>query len=247
LATFSRAATKAGFSHFPWDFSLDIREKVTGHLSWYYNLKLLERMKINVQKRDYVGLITFPSQKDPREFVPCKIPNVKEKYVVISAGTSVRRGVKAWAEEKFGDLIILLKEKYDLNPVLVGGKDNVELNDKVIRIVREKDKNRRVDHIENLAGRFGLKDLCQLLERASLFVGVDSGVMHLASSFDIPVVGIFGPTDPFYVGPLNRRSIVVREEMECSPCYLKGCEERACMKRLEVKKVWDACERIINA
>jgi ADP-heptose:LPS heptosyltransferase len=70
--------------------------------------------------------------------------------------------------------------------------------------------------------------------------------MHLASSLDVPVVGIFGPTDPFYVGPQNRRSIVVREEMECAPCYLKGCEERRCMKNLGVKKVLDACEQLLR-
>jgi ADP-heptose:LPS heptosyltransferase len=166
--------------------------------------------------------------------------------VVISPGTSARRRVKAWEEEKFGDLIILLKEEYDLNPILVGGEDNIEVNDKVIQIIKAKDRDKKVNHIENVAGKLGLKDLCYLLKDASLFVGVDSGIMHLASAFDIPVVGIFGPTDPFYVGPLNKKSLVVREEMECSPCYLKGCEDRLCMKKLEVKKVWGACEELLR-
>lgn len=246
LATFSRARIKVGFSNFPWDFSLDIKEDVRGHLSWYYNLKLLERLNINAQKKDYMGLITLPPKKDKKGLNGSKISNLPDKYVVVSPGTSVRRRVKAWEEEKFGDLIIRLKEKYDLTPVLVGGTDNIEVNDKVIKILKEKDKDKKVDHIQNLAGKLGLKDLCYLLKEASLFVGVDSGIMHLASSFDIPVVGIFGPTDPFYVGPLNKKSIVVREEMECSPCYLKGCEDRTCMKKLEVKKVWDACEQLMN-
>ena len=102
-----------------------------------------------------------------------------------------------------------------------------------------------MNHIQNLSGKTNLKELCYLLKEASLFVGVDSGVMHLASSFDIPVVGIFGPTDPFYVGPQNRRSRVVREKMECSPCYLKGCEERPCMKNLDVQRVLEACEELL--
>ena len=67
-----------------------------------------------------------------------------------------------------------------------------------------------------------LTGLCSVIKGASLFVGIDSGVMHMASCLDIPVVGLFGPTDPFYVGPQNKKSIVVREEsMECVPCYLK--------------------------
>jgi lipopolysaccharide heptosyltransferase II len=246
LTTFSGAKVKVGFSYFPWDFSLDIKEKVKGHLSWYYNLKLLETLKIEVQKRDYVGLLTLPAKEDSKALSESKIPDVQGKYVVVSPGTSARRRVKAWEEEKFGDLIILLKEKYDLNPILVGGEDNIEVNDKVIEMVRAKDKDKKVNYIENVAGKLGLKDLCYLLKDASLFVGVDSGIMHLASAFDIPVVGIFGPTDPFYVGPLNKKSMVVREEMECSPCYLKGCEDRTCMKKLEVKKVWDACEELLR-
>jgi ADP-heptose:LPS heptosyltransferase len=154
--------------------------------------------------------------------------------------------MKAWEEEKFVDVIISLKERYDLNPVLVGGVDSKEVNDRIVGILKQNDVHKKVDRIENLAGKMGLKDLCYLMRDADLFVGVDSGIMHLASSFDIPVVGIFGPTDPFYVGPQNRRSRVVREEMECSPCYLKGCEDRTCMKKLEVKKVWDACEQLLS-
>jgi ADP-heptose:LPS heptosyltransferase len=154
--------------------------------------------------------------------------------------------VKTWGEEKFGDLILRLKERHGLNPVLVGGEDSNEVSKKVVEFVREKDDGKNVNQIQNLAGKTNLKELCYLLKESSLFVGVDSGIMHLASSLDIPVVGIFGPTDPFYVGPQNRRSRVVREEMECSPCYSKGCDERPCMKNLEVQRVLEACEELLT-
>jgi ADP-heptose:LPS heptosyltransferase len=139
-----------------------------------------------------------------------------------------------------------LKDKYGLTPVLVGGEDSREVSEKVVEFVRENDKKSGINHIQNLSGKTNLKELCHLLKGATLFVGVDSGVMHLASSFDIPVVGIFGPTDPSYVGPQNRRSKVVREEMECSPCYLRGCEERLCMKNLDVQRVLEACEQLLG-
>jgi ADP-heptose:LPS heptosyltransferase len=247
MAALSGAKVKVGFLNFPWDIGLDIKEKIEGHHSWYNNQKLLKRLGIPVQKTDYVGLLVLPSHRDPSGLEESRIANLPEKYVVISPGTSLRRSLKAWEEKKFGDLIVHLKKRYDLNPVLVGGEDDKEVNEKVIEMIREKDVDKKLNHIDNLAGKVGLKDLCYLLKDATLFVGVDSGIMHLASSLDIPVVGIFGPTDPFYVGPQNRRSRVVREEMECSPCYLRGCEDRTCMKKLEVKKVWDACEQLINS
>ncbi len=240
LTTFSRAGIKAGFEYFPWDFSLDIKEKVEGHRGLYNNLKLLKKLNIDVEKKDYVGLLTLPPRDDSGGV------GRFGRYVVISPGTSIRRRAKAWGEEKFVDVIISLKERYDLNPVLVGGEDSKEVNDKIIDILKQKDVRKKVDHMENLSGKMGLKDLCYLLRDADLFVGVDSGIMHLASSFDIPVVGIFGPTDPFYVGPQGSRSTVAREEMECVPCYLKGCEERVCMEKLEANKVLEACERVLR-
>jgi ADP-heptose:LPS heptosyltransferase len=101
---------------------------------------------------------------------------------------------------------------------------------------KEVDRDHRVEQVFDLSGKISLLDLCYILKDASLFVGVDSGLMHLASALDIPVVGIFGPTDPFYVGPLNTRSAAVREEgLDCMPCYLKGCEERL-NKNLEAER-----------
>ncbi|NIN92175.1 MAG: hypothetical protein GTN76_01525, partial [Candidatus Aenigmarchaeota archaeon] len=63
----------------------------------------------------------------------------QRKYVIISPGTSIRRRVKEWEEEKFAELIILLKESYDLTPVLVGGKDNRELSNAIVNIVKARD------------------------------------------------------------------------------------------------------------
>jgi len=99
----------------------------------------------------------------------------------------------------------------------------------------------------DLTGNTDLRTLCSILKGASLFVGIDSGIMHLASSIDIPVVGLFGPTDPFYVRPQNDRSVVVRmEEMECVPCYLQQCKHRDCMRNLDVKRVMDACTEVLT-
>ena len=242
LAGLSGARLKAGFSNWPWDLGLDVKEKVEGHHGWYNNAKLLRRMKIDIRKDDYVGLLVLPPRESPEPGGPHP-----EKVVVISPGASLRRRVKAWEEKKFGELIVRLKERYDLHPMIVGGPEDREVIDQVIGFVKEMDRGGTVTSIPNLAGKLSLKDLCYLLKGASLFVGVDSGIMHLASSLDIPVVGIFGPSDPFYVAPQNARSAIVREEgMDCVPCYLKGCEARECMKRIKVEKVFEACERLLN-
>ena len=236
LTALSKARIKVGFSHFPWDLCLDIKDNIEGHNSWYNNAKLLKRLNVNVSKNDYVGLLNPDKNK-------CDL-NLPKRFVIISPGASKRRFTKTWEEEKFAELMLLLKEKHDLTPVLIGGKDNQEYNRTIIECVKERDCGNYID-ILDLTGS-SLRSLCSVIKDARLFVGIDSGFMHLASSLDIPVVGLFGPTDPFYVGPQNKRSIVVREEgMKCVPCYLESCEHRNCMKKLTVNKVLHACEQLL--
>ena len=69
----------------------------------------------------------------------------------------------------------------------------------------------------------------------------------MASAADIPVVALFGPTDPCYVGPQNLHSIVVRKDMKCAPCYLnRSCRDVDCMRDLGAEMVMDACRRLLE-
>ncbi|RLB60175.1 MAG: hypothetical protein DRG80_05680 [Deltaproteobacteria bacterium] len=237
ITALSRAKIKAGFSYFPWDWCLNLKENIEGHNSWYNNAKLLKRLHIPITKTDYVGLLNVNKNK-----VGLNLP---EKFVIISPGTSKRRIAKTWQKEKFAELMLLLKEKYGLSAVLVGGTEDQAYNGEIIRILKKKNREKDIDLLD-LTGKISLGSLCLIIKGASLFVGIDSGVMHMASSLDIPVVGLFGPTDPFYVGPQNKKSIVVRQEsMECVPCYLKNCKHRNCMEKLTVSKAFEACKQLL--
>lgn len=238
ITALSRARIKAGFVHFPWDFSLDVKEIVAGHNCWINNARLLDKLGIHIEKNDYVGLLNVKNSPD-RITLP-------EKYVVISAGASKRRLIKAWDEDKFAELIARLNREYGLKPVLVGAGDTVESNALISRYVSGRVPGQDIE-IVDLAGKLDLRGLYALLARASLFVGIDSGVMHMASAADIPVVALFGPTDPDYVGPRNDQSIVVQEKMQCVPCYLnRSCTEIDCMRQLKAEKVMDACRKLLD-
>ncbi len=237
LTALSKAKIKAGFTTFPWDLCLDIKEKVEGHKSWYNNARLLGRLNVRISKNDYVGLVNVNKNENSL--------SLPEKFAIISPAASRRRQIKTWDQEKFAELIILLKSSLDLNSVLVGSVDNLAYNKAIIEMVKEKEPQKEFQ-VHNLTGKTGLGSLCSIIARARLFVGIDSGIMHLASSIDIPVVGLFGPTDPLYVGPQNARSIVVRnKDMDCMPCNLKHCDHRDCLSRLETNQVLEACRRLL--
>jgi len=232
LACLSGAQVKAGFARFPWDLCLDEKEVIQGHNSWFNNANLLTRLGIPVSRNSYVGLL---SVKDPKP-----VDGLPERYAVISPGASRRRLIKAWEEEKFALLIRQLNDEFDLPSVLVGGQDTRECTASIAWTAG----NAR---IFDLTGTIGLRELYGVLAEADLFVGIDSGVMHMASALDIPVVALFGPTDEFYVGPQNGKSMVVRKGMSCAPCYMRGpCGNRRCMAEITVDMVVEACTKILQ-
>ena len=73
----------------------------------------------------------------------------------------------------------------------------------------------------DLSGRTTLSELAALLRRAHVCVTNDSGSMHLAVALGRPVVSVFGPTDPVWIGPYGRPHAVVRAGVPCAPCYLR--------------------------
>jgi ADP-heptose:LPS heptosyltransferase len=238
LSAFSKAKMKVGFAHFPWDVCLDIKETIDGHNSWHNNAKLLRELNIGVSQNNYIGLLKVDKNRNDH--------NLPKDYAIISPGASQRRQAKTWGKTKFAKLIISLKETFGLSAVLVGSEEDQSHNQIIINRIMEQHPTTDTSVID-LTGHTNLGSLCSIIKEASLFVGIDSGIMHLASSIDIPVVALFGPTDPFYVGPQNNRSIAVSmTEMECVPCYLQTCAHMNCMRNLDVVRVIQACKKVLN-
>jgi ADP-heptose:LPS heptosyltransferase len=73
----------------------------------------------------------------------------------------------------------------------------------------------------NLAGQTALSELAALIQGATICVTNDSGSMHLAVALGRPVVSVFGPTNPVWIGPYGRPYAVVQARVPCSPCYLR--------------------------
>ena len=86
--------------------------------------------------------------------------------------------------------------------------------------------------------------LLSLLKRTDLYIGGDTGVMHLAAFAGVPVVAIFGPTDHLVNGPFGDGHTIIRKELPCSPCRDKGCKSLECLREISVD---DVCKAVISA
>ena len=101
----------------------------------------------------------------------------------------------------------------------------------------------------DIAGETTLTELAALVRRSSICVTNDSGPMHLAVALGRPVVSVFGPTDPVWIGPYGRDDAVLRAGIPCSPCYLRALSrcryEHACMTEVSAEAVIAHMERML--
>ncbi len=103
--------------------------------------------------------------------------------------------------------------------------------------------------VVNLAGLTTLSELAAIVRRAAICITNDSGPMHLAVALDRPVVSVFGPTDPLWIGPYLRPGAVLSASLACSPCYLRQLSrcphQHACMRGISSESVIDRIETVL--
>jgi heptosyltransferase I len=157
---------------------------------------------------------------------------LSEDYAVMVPGA--RWKTKRWPPEKFGKLASLLPIK----TLIVGGRGDKSIAKEILASPSSKSIS--------LVGRTDLKGLIEIIRGARFIVSNDSGPMHIAAALGIPVFAIFGPTDPVRTGPYGRGHIVIREEVSCSPCFKKKCDDMKCMRNLSVEKVYEVIKEKIG-
>ena len=164
---------------------------------------------------------------------------------LVCIATSSEWPTKCWPVEKFIHLCKLLNETYsDLQILLIGATKDWGLNEQ-IRL------QANAQNIMNLAGKTQIQDLRFLLPKCSLMISGDSGPMHIASSFNIPTVVLFGPTSSSMgFTPLCDRHQIVELELPCRPCSKHGTKtcplkHFKCMKELDPRVVLKACKELL--
>lgn len=94
----------------------------------------------------------------------------------------------------------------------------------------------------SLVGRLNLAELAVALRRSAMFVGPDSGPMHLAAASGTPIVALFGPTAPANFAPWAAKAVLVEKDLDCRPCRQRRCVHKnfPCMRDITVDEVMTA-------
>jgi heptosyltransferase-2 len=161
-----------------------------------------------------------------------------DKIIGINPGATYGPA-KQWPLDRYARLADRIQAFAGVRVIIFGGPADKSLGQKISQRMR----HRPVD----LSGKTSLGEAMALIERCNLFITNDSGLMHVAAALDVPLVAVFGSTNPAATGPLGSNSKVVQAAVPCSPCLKSECPEGhlKCMDQIDVDLVFDSVKEML--
>src|SRR6266851_1275890 len=197
--------------------------EIPAHEKFYY-LELLRRAGWldSVPDESFIGL-RVPEEKSRRAEECLLNSGVRQGAVRIAIGAGASYGsAKCWPPSRFAEVANRLQSEANADVILFGTAGEATVSTAISSEMRRLP----ID----LTGKTAISDLPALLSQCHLFIGNDSGAMHVAAAVGLPVVGVFGPTDPFGTAPVTPRCSIIRQKPYCSPCFLRRCPtDHRCM------------------
>ena len=147
---------------------------------------------------------------------------------------------KRWPTTHFAQLAHIVRDAYpEADIVLLGSAKDHDVCEEIAAQVGPK--------VKNMAGVTTLEQALAVLATADAVVSNDSGLLHVASALNRPVIGLYGPTDPDHAPPFSDVAKAISLRLSCSPCKKRECPlgHQNCMKQLEAQMVWDSLREML--
>ncbi|MGK5594458.1 MAG: lipopolysaccharide heptosyltransferase II [Parachlamydiaceae bacterium] len=146
---------------------------------------------------------------------------------------------KCWLPDRFREVAFKLQERSKTWILFFG-------DDSTAPLIREICRD-APDRVLNLAGKTNLRELMALIHACSIFLTNDSGPMHIASAFHVPLIALFGSTDASRTGPYHHEKVIYKKQ-PCSPCFLRKCPKRGfpCMTNIKTQEVYQELLNLIK-
>jgi lipopolysaccharide heptosyltransferase II len=232
-----------------WLAGIPRRVGYPGHRrAWLLNQPFREKKKKSVasepprhQVEHYLRLAEFVGAEIDGWSLAEPRPPATEAVARIAVCPGAEYGpAKRWPAERFAKVIQQVSAGRACEWCLVGVEKDAPIAEEIARASGVS--------VRNLAGKTSLAELMTLLRTCTLLLTNDTGTMHLAALLGVPVVAIFGSTEPALTGPLGEGHRVLRHHVDCSPCFLRECPiDFRCMKAIEPPEVVAAIEGMLES
>jgi len=179
----------------------------------------------------------------------------KDKLICIAPGAAESAKCRIWPVERFAGIADYLVDHHHVKILFTGTENEKKLVDSII------DKMKKKDTVVNLTGKMSLNQFFYSIKKCNLFIGNDSGPMHIAAAQGVRTIGLFGPNLPKRFGPYGKenRGIYKGGNCEFSPCinvhlgevpdclYPRESQDyQKCMKNISVGDVIDEVEKMLK-
>lgn len=167
--------------------------------------------------------------------------------IAIHPGGGVNPGMdllaKRWPAQRFATLADRAIAEYGAAVIVVGARSDATLAGDL--------EDAMLARPLNLAGKTNLGELAAVFQRCDLFLGNDTGPLHLAVAVGTSVIAVFGPTDERVYGPYSDDAVAISSQVSCRPCFVKGvarpCTSFECVMSIPVDQVWKEVEAKLDA
>ena len=145
---------------------------------------------------------------------------------------------KRWGTSNFSGLAERLHNEFEAQLFLVGASSEADVAYEIKKTVSFP--------LLDLTGTTNIAEAAAILSVADLLISNDMGLAHVAPAVGTRTAVIFGPTNPVTTRPFSDQAVVIRHEVECSPCMLRECPiDHRCMTGVSVERVLDACRSLL--
>jgi heptosyltransferase-2 len=215
-------------------------DRIPPHESYYY-LELLRRagwLK-ELPRVDRTALRVDTAARGRAEETLLRAGARRGAHRIAIAPGAQFGSAKCWPPDRFAEVADRLAEETDADVIVFGTAVEKGIAERIAAKMQLRPMI--------LAGITKLADLPALLAVCHLFIGNDSGAMHVAAAVGLPVVAIFGPTDPSATAAATEQLELVRHPISCSPCFLRACPvDHRCMTRIRASDVSEAARKLMT-
>jgi len=213
-------------------------QKVLGervhHVDYY--LEMLRSFGITGKEKRQLLCLTEAEREAARERLSAAGIAPGDFLIGINPGAAYG-SAKRWYPERFAAAGAELAQKWQAKLLILGGPTEVAIAGDIEAALKGR--------CLNLGGKLTVRELMALIERCNFFISNDSGPMHIAAAFRVPLVAVFGSTDHRTTYPFSDNSVVVRKDIECAPCLKRECPtDHRCMTGVSAEDVVAAAEKL---
>ena len=210
-------------------------EIMKNHQVEYY-LSILKRMGCEAKSKDPELFVSEKHQEKVRHIL-LKLGIEKDDFLLGLGPGAIFGPAKRWPPERFAAIGNMAAEKWGAKVLLFGSIGEMDICSKVAQGM----KYPAID----LCGQTRLGEVMALIRKCRLFVSNDSGLMHVAAALNVPLVAIFGSTNPVTTGPRSPNARIVQHKVDCAPCLRPECpEDYRCLMSINPQEVWEALENL---